>query len=153
MDRKTWEEMQKMNRQLENLFSNFGVPRPTLPNNQGRQKKELVKARSAVSNIYQTANTVVAVFELPGTDKKDIELNVTGNAIEVKAVRKISKEMKTKCSHSYCAASSMFYRALPLPAKVIPDKSVATYKDGVLKVAIAKDKPDEKKTLHRVNIE
>ncbi len=148
-----FEEMERLHRQMDRMFSDF-YERPLLegPKSSG---KALAKARPAVSDIKETKNSVIATFELPGADKKDIELNVTENAVEVKAQRKIVKEHtdKKKGYYSYVAQASQFYRALPLPSKVVPEKTVAVYKDGVLTVTMPKVAPSKnEKKSHKINI-
>jgi len=112
-------------------------------------KKELAKEehfRTPVSNIYETENSVIANLELPGVDKKNIDLNVTDMHIEVKVDAKTEKEEKHKGIYRYESRSSQFYRAIPLPVEVDAEKTNAEYKDGVLRVEIPKLKTvDHKK--------
>lgn len=94
--------------------------------------------RIPLADVKETENNVLAVFEIPGVDKKDIELNVTENAIEVKVEKKAEKEIKGKESYAYEARTNQFYRALPLPEKVKADQTQATYKNGILRVEMPK---------------
>jgi HSP20 family protein len=143
--RDIWEEMQRMQEEMDHLFENFFRERRPMiegPAQKGAGKEIVARQpfRAPVCNVYQTEKSVVATFEIPGADKDGIDLNVTETAIEVKAERKVEKEAKDekKGYYSYMSSASRFYRHLPLPAKVDSGKSVAVYKDGVLKVTMQK---------------
>lgn len=140
-----FEEMRRMHEEMDRLFSRTFRTAKLLP---GKEGKELVKYsgfRMPVADVKETDNSVLTTFEIPGADKKDIDLNITENIIEVKVEKKSEKEVKEKGSYSYEARASQFYRALPLPAAVEADKAEATYKDGILKVEIPKIKKIEAK--------
>ena len=149
--RDIWDEMRRMQEEMDRMFDDFfRMQRPLLsgPEKKGRGKEvaEVKPFRAPVSNIRETNKAVVATFEVPGTEKGGIDLNVTEDSIEVKAQRKVEKEVKEqeKGYYSYMASASQFYRHLPLPAKVDPNKTVAVYKDGVLKVTMPKIAPVKK---------
>ena len=108
--------------------------------------------RAPVADVRETESSVVAVFEIPGAEKEDIELNVTEDAIEVKAVLKVDKEVKREDMHAYQRLSSSFYRRIPLPAEVKSDEAEATYKQGILRVEIPKVKPVQQDGKKRVLI-
>jgi HSP20 family protein len=140
-----FEEIVRMHKEMDEIFHRAFSGYRLLPH--GREK-ELVKYRGfrmPVADLRETENSVIATVEIPGADKKDIDLNVTENTIEVKVEKKTEKEIKEKGKYSYEAKSHQFYRALPLPAKVRPDDAVATYQDGILRIEIPKVKKLEAK--------
>ena len=112
---------------------------------QGKGLAKYSGFRVPVDDIKETENSVIASVEVPGVEKKDIELNVTENSIEVKVEKKAEKEVKEKGSYSYKSRSHSFYRALPLPAEVKSSEAKAEYKNGVLTVEIPKVKKLEAK--------
>lgn len=143
-----FDEVSRMHEEMDRIFSRiFRSSRPLLE--MGKEKsKDLAKYwdfRMPVADIKETENSVIASFEIPGADKNNIDLNVTENKIEVKVEKKAEREVKKKGFYSYEAKAHQFYRALPLPTEVIPDKAEATYKDGILKVEIPKVKKIEHK--------
>lgn len=138
-----WDEIERMQEEIDNLWGLEKTPKkglighrtdPNLP------AKESV--RTPTCNIKETDNKYYAAFELPGVDKKDIELNITENSIEIKAEKKQEQETKEKNKYSYYAVHGSFYRNIPLPKKIDPDKSVAAYENGVLKVDLPKQEID-----------
>ena len=102
-------------------------------------------SRLPVANIYETENSVIATFELPGVNKKDIQLNLTEDRIEVKVETKVEKKAEEKESYAYEMRINSFYRALPLPSEVMAEKADANYKDGILRVEIPKAKKQDSK--------
>lgn len=104
-------------------------------------------ARLPVAEVYETENSVIAAFELPGVSKEEIELNIAEDRIEVKVERKLEKKAEEKDSYSYEMRKHAFYGALPLPSEVIAENAEASYKDGILRVEIPKAKKAEKKKI------
>lgn len=91
-----------------------------------------------LSDIKETQNNIIVTADLPGIDKKDIQLKVTENTIEIKAEKSKKLEQKRKDYYSLERSYGGFYRALTLPCKVKPEKAKAELKNGVLKITIPK---------------
>lgn len=142
-----FEEMRAMQEEMDRLFGRFFRTRPMLENS---GSKDLITGdhfRSPIADINETDNSVIARFELPGADKKDINLNVTDDYIEVKAEKKTEKKKDEKDYYSYESMSQQFYRRVPLPVSVNADEAKANYKDGVLKIEVPKKKEISKKKI------
>jgi HSP20 family protein len=136
-------EMEGMRREMEQILSHvLGGRQVVLP-----AKHTCKPARSALANLKEHDNNVVASFEMPGVDKKDIELNIKEDSIEVKAFKSAEKEIKSSDSKEKSCKSIRFYRALGLPAKVDVEKAKAEYKDGILTVEMPKTEIVVKKTI------
>jgi len=103
--------------------------------------------REPISEVWETDDEVIAVIELPGVEKEDIDLRVTSRTLEVKAERKEeTKEEKDKARFEERAYKG-YYITLSLPTDVNPDEVKATYKNGVLEVRIKKAHKEEKKKV------
>jgi len=140
-----FEEMRSMQEEMDRLFGRISRTKPMLEH---AGTKDLANHfRSPVADVSETDNSVVARFELPGADKKDISLNVTDNYIEVKAEKKTEKKKDEKDYSHYESMSQQFYRRVPLPSNVKADDAKASYKDGILKIEIPKQKAIEKKKI------
>jgi HSP20 family protein len=138
-----FDEISRMHEEMDKIFNRiFRSYRPLLETGKekGKSLAKYLDYRIPTADVRETPDSVIVSFEVPGADKKDIDLNVTENRVEVKVEKKAEKEVKRKGLYSYEARSNQFYRALPLPTEVIPDKAQATYKDGLLKVEIPKVK-------------
>ncbi|MEM4268444.1 MAG: Hsp20/alpha crystallin family protein [Candidatus Woesearchaeota archaeon] len=103
--------------------------------------------RVPFTELKETEKSMVVSFDMPGVDKKDIQLNVNDDSIEVKVEKKQEKEEKSKDTHFYSYVSRSFYRCVPLPKRVDASKAVAEYKDGVLRVEAPKLSQEKTKRI------
>ncbi len=146
-----FDEMRRMQEDMDRMFSSFFSRRPMLleSKSSGAKGREIVpfRARMPVTDVYETESKIIARLEIPGVDKKDIELNITEHGIEVKVEKKAEKEIKDekKGYYHYESRGTQFYRAIPFTKEVIAEKAEAEYKNGVLKVEVPKVKQEEKK--------
>ena len=87
---------------------------------------------------------ILVTAELPGVDKKDLDISVTNNSVTIKG--KTSHEEKEERDNYYrCEISRGSYmRNIKLPADVDENKSKASFKDGMLEITL----PKMKKTKH-----
>ncbi len=132
-----FEDMKNMQKDMEKTFRDFFRK----PARLAKQKL----AREPLVDISETKKDVTAKIELPGIDKKDIDLNVTENMLAVKAEKKAEKEKKGKSFFRKERSYTCFQRAFSLPAKVKAEQAKADFKDGLLKVTVPKQKPEKKK--------
>jgi len=79
--------------------------------------------------------------EMPGVNKKDIEVNITPNNIsicgEIKTETKEKNEGWVRRERSY----STICRNMMFPEEVYPDKADATLKNGILEIIVTKKTP------------
>ena len=76
--------------------------------------------------------------EIPGVSKDDVEIRATPNSLEIRAETRGEQETKDETYVFRERNYSAFYRTLPLPDEVVPEKVVATMKDGTLEVRLPK---------------
>lgn len=106
-----------------------------------RDESELRNWAPAV-DIYEDDGKVVIKAELPGVDKKDIHVDVKDHVLTLSGERSYEKEMKEESFHRKERAFGRFERSFTLPEGLDADRIEADYKDGVLKIEIAR--PEEK---------
>jgi len=86
--------------------------------------------------------------ELPGVDKKDIDVKIDGNVVSINA--KVERNKETREGERvirrerYAGAIS---RSFSLARDLDEAKSVAQYQDGVLSLTLPKKAPSEQKRL------
>ncbi len=137
-----FEEMERMRRRYEKLFKEWQV-RPLM----------IEGIREPLTDVRETEKSIIIDMELPGVKKKDIEINIMEDEIEVKSEAKISKEVKKEGFYKRERAYQGFYKRFSLPAKVIPNKAKAEFKDGILTIKIPKvAAKEEKKKKVKVEI-
>lgn len=104
--------------------------------------------RQPLIDLTDNGKEYVVKAEIPGIKKEDLSIEVTENGIEISGETKVEQSEEDK-SAGYIRKErryARFYRSLPLPDKVVADKTDAELKDGVLTVKLPKAAPPEKKT-------
>jgi len=92
---------------------------------------------SPALDLYQDKDNVVAVVELPGMKKEDIEISLREGTLTIGGERKgqTSNGEKAERTERYIGK---FRRSITLPTRVDADKISATYRDGILTVTLPK---------------
>lgn len=103
-------------------------------------------------DITETGTTVEVTAELPGMEKKDIDITLDGDLLVIKGEKKHETEEKDRCYHRVERRYGSFYRSVRLPYEVKSEKIDATFKDGILTVKLPKVKADETKKITHVNV-
>ena len=76
--------------------------------------------------------------ELPGVDPIQIDISATVDSITIRGKRKIPPVSEEVCYHQREREFGTFRRVIDLPTKIDTDKINASYKNGILTVALPK---------------
>lgn len=105
------------------------------------------EGRTPHVDVVDRDNEVFVKAELPGVDKKDIEITLTDNMVTIKGSTS-AEEKEEKGDYHRCEISrGSFSRSVMLPDEVDTDKAKAKFKDGVLKLTIPKVKKSKRKNI------
>jgi len=98
-------------------------------------------------DVVDRDDEVIVKAEVPGVDKKDLDISVTDNTASIKG--SISHEEKEeKGDYYHCEISrGSFSRVIPLPAEVDTEKASSNFKDGVLELTLPKVKKAKRRTV------
>lgn len=101
-------------------------------------------------DIYDEDGHIVLKAELPGIDKKDIEVDVKDRILTLKGERASDNEIKKDTYLQRERSFGKFERSFTLPVNVKAEDIKAVYKDGLLKVEIPKplDSKPKQITVH-----
>jgi HSP20 family protein len=94
-------------------------------------------------NIFQQADDFVAVVELPGVKKSDLQIEAKESTIRISGKKLVDYDEKASV-HRRERLFGIFDRTLSLPVQIDADKIRAEYHDGILAVFIpraASEKP------------
>ena len=96
--------------------------------------------RAPLVDVIDRGKFVQVIAELPGIDKKDIDIDVSKNSIAIKteARKELAQTKHSKGYYFHERSYSGFFRKLPLPANVLANRAKADFKDGILKIEIPK---------------
>ncbi|MCS7227901.1 MAG: Hsp20/alpha crystallin family protein [Endomicrobia bacterium] len=103
-------------------------------------------------DVWEDTDKYVVEAELPGFDKKDIDVNITDDILTIKASRKQEQEKKDKNYYYAERSYGEFVRSLRLPSEVDKKGVKAKYNNGVLELTLPKTKEAKEKTT-KVEIE
>ncbi len=141
-----WEpfrEIDTLQRQMNRLFEDFSPPVSRLANG------GLTFAPAA--ELSETDDAVHLRLEIPGIDAKDLNIEVTAEAVSISGERKSEQKTEedgiTRSEFRY----GKFQRVIPLPARIQNADVKADYKDGILNLTLPKAE-EEKNKVVRVNL-
>jgi HSP20 family protein len=99
-----------------------------------------------------TQEAIHLKLEVPGIEAKDLDVQVTENAVSISGERreetKTEENGVTKSEFHY----GKFHRVIPLPARIQNTQVQAEYKDGILSLTLPKSE-EEKNKVVKVNLE
>ncbi|MFN2475396.1 MAG: Hsp20/alpha crystallin family protein [Chthoniobacterales bacterium] len=88
-------------------------------------------------DLYQTTDDVVAVVEIPGMRKEDIEISLHDGVLTIGGERKEEHAERDKVTRTERFVGK-FRRSISLPTRVDVNNVNAAYKDGILTVTLPK---------------
>jgi HSP20 family protein len=140
---RSFDRLANLRDEFNNLFD-----APTWPN--GRQS-QLFSGWTPALDLYQTNDDVVAVIELPGMRKEDIEISLHDGMLTISGERKEEAADGEKDGRSERFVGK-FRRSISLPTRVDSNKVNASYKDGILTVTLPKAEEVKPKQI-KVNVD
>ncbi|MBD3248441.1 Hsp20 family protein [Candidatus Woesearchaeota archaeon] len=135
-----FEDMKSFRKDIEGMFDNFWTKERRLAKNTGLEVKE------PSVDIENKKDEIIVTADLPGVDKKDIDVAVEEDRVVLKAEKKEEKEKKKKEYYRQERSYRSFYRTVPLPDEIIPEKAKSKFDNGVLKLTLPKVKKAKKKS-------
>src|ERR1700722_13680645 len=99
--------------------------------------------------VSETDKEIQISAELPGLERKDIDISLDGNVLTIRAERKAETEAEQKDKNVHVSERSygVFYRAIELPTSIDASTVQATMSNGVLKIVISKPAQAEAKKI------
>jgi HSP20 family protein len=102
-------------------------------------------------DVCETDKEIEITAELPGLERKDVEISVEDDTLTIRGEKKVEtkekEDDKNKNYHVSERSYGVFYRLVQLPAGVDPASIQATMSKGVLKVTIPKPARAEPKKI------
>ena len=97
-------------------------------------------------DISETDKAIEVSAEMPGLERKDVEISIEDDTLTIRGEKKIEEDQKDKNVQHSERCYGVFMRVLQLPSGVNPSSVEATMSNGVLKITIPKPaKPEPKK--------
>lgn len=136
-------------REMDHLFDDFsrGFAMPSLWD--GFDGDRFVSPRL---DVNETETGYEVSVELPGIEEGDVDVTLADGVLTIKGEKKAESEQKEKGRLHVERSFGSFQRSLALPGDVDESRIEATFKNGVLKLALGKSpetKPEVKKIAIR----
>ena len=142
-----WEDIDRwFDRFAEDLWRRPFGALPSLFGREGWPAHGL-SARMPSLDLYEEKGDVVVKAELPGLDKEEIEVTVSGDVVTIKGEKKKEEEVKEKDYYRRERSYGSFARSVQLPCEVKGDEIKANFKDGVLEIRCPKSEEAKKKSV------
>ncbi len=104
-----------------------------------------------LAELHETPEAVMLKLEVPGLDAKDLDIQVTAEAVSITGERK----SETKTEENGMVRSEFHYgkfqRVIPMPVRIQNTAVQAEYKDGILNLTLPKAE-EERNRVVKVNL-
>jgi HSP20 family protein len=108
---------------------------------------EAVELRMPKVDVIDRENEVVVKAEVPGVDKKDLDVSVAEDSVTIKGSTS-HEEKEEKGDYYRCEMRrGAFARTVALPSAVDSEKAKASFKDGVLELVLPKAEGAKRKKI------
>ncbi len=142
----SWPTFGRLSNLRDELDTLFQLP---FWSNFGRQT-QLFSGWTPALDLYQDNDNVIAVIELSGMRKEDIEISLHDGMLTIAGERRMETQNGEKAERSERYVGK-FRRSITLPTPVDANKVSATYKDGILTVTLPKAEEAKPKQI-QVNV-
>jgi HSP20 family protein len=134
-------EIDSLQKEMNRLFDSLAP----------RTNEELSVAFIPAAEMEETPEAIHLRLEVPGIDAKNIDIQVSSEAVAIagerKSETKTEEQGMTRTEFRY----GSFRRVIPLPTRVQNTNVNAEYKDGILNLTLPKAE-EEKNKVVKVNI-
>jgi len=97
-------------------------------------------------NVFQQGDNLVAVLEMPGVHKSDLEIQAKGNTIRISGKKAITYPEDVSL-HRRERRWGSFDRSLTVPMQIKSDAVKAEYRDGILALFIPRAESDKSRSI------
>jgi len=97
-------------------------------------------------NVFQQGDNILAIMELPGINKDDLQIEAKANTIRVSGKKNVDYSDEASV-HRRERVSGEFDRTLSLPVELDPNGIKAEYRDGLLALFLPRAESDKARSI------
>jgi HSP20 family protein len=97
-------------------------------------------------NVFQQGDDVLAIIELPGIDRNDLQIQAKENTIRISGKKSVEYPDRVSV-HRRERVFGEFDRTLTLPVHLDADRVKAEYRDGILALFLPRAESDKPRTI------
>ncbi|MBE9145946.1 Hsp20/alpha crystallin family protein [Planktothrix mougeotii] len=131
-----FQEIDSLQREMNRLFDSLALP-----------TEKMGMSLFPAAELHETPDAVILKLEVPGIDSKDLDIQVSADAVAITGERKsqIQTEEKgvTRSEFHY----GKFHRVIPLPTRIQNTQVQADYQDGILSLTLPKAEEEKNKVV------
>lgn len=98
-------------------------------------------------DVFKEDRKLVVRADLPGVKLDDVSVEITDNALVIEGERSYEHEEDEKGVYRLERSYGRFRREVPLPDGVKAESATATFKDGVLEIAIEAPETEQRRRI------
>lgn len=136
------QEIDTLQREMNRLFDDMLTP---------TTRRENGLAFVPAAEMKETDEAVHLRLEVPGLEAKDLDIEVTADAVSISGERRSETKTEEKGIFRSEFRYGKFQRVIPLNTQVDNQKVQAEYKDGILTLTLPKME-DERRKVVKVNL-
>jgi HSP20 family protein len=99
------------------------------------------------AEMEETPEAIHLSLEIPGMEAKELDVQVTAEAVSISGERKSETKTEEKGVTRTEFRYGKFERVIPLPVRVKNEEVGAEYKDGILKITLPKAEEEKNKVV------
>jgi HSP20 family protein len=134
--------MRRISDEMDRLFEGFGFGRGMVgadPAWQGGLTSGIEQEAALWSphlEMFERDGKLIVTADLPGVKKEDVKVEVDQDAITLQGQRRHEQTSREQGYYRSERSYGSFYRTVPLPEGADPSTASATFRDGVLEIAL-----------------
>jgi HSP20 family protein len=136
-----WREMVSLRDRMNALFNE------TLVRPESREEDVAMGLWYPSVDMFDKDDKIVIKAELPGLEKKDINVELKDGTLTLRGERKYDNEVKEENFYRREMSYGKFIRSFTLPAEVDAEKISAEFKNGLLTVEVPKSESQKPKQI------
>jgi len=115
---------------MDDFFEDFFTTEPILA-----KRERILTPRI---DVIDKGDRFIVQAEIPGVDKKDLDIEIGDEYMVIKGEKKTSEEHKEEDYYHKESFHGKFMREISIPERVKTDAAKATYENGILKIELPK---------------
>jgi HSP20 family protein len=143
--------IEEMDREMERMFRRFGHHGWMRPFHWGGpfwgQMPLPFEGKVPSVDVIERDEEILVRAELPGVDKKDLEVTLSDTALTIGGSTKTEEKEEKGDYYRREMSTGSFSRTVGLPSEVDGDKVQSSFKDGVLELTLPKVKKTKKQRI------
>jgi len=137
---------------INDMFDNFSGTGILSPISDFANYSMNLLSSSMPIDVIDQGKEYVVKANLPGIDKKDVDIQLTDNILTIKGSYSQNKEDKGERYLLQERRMGTFSRSIAFNEELVPDKVTAGFRDGILEINIPKAEVQEAKSI-KINID